>query len=193
MKILAFADPHFKESIPKKLIAKAKDVDLVLCAGDFTWFGANFDKIMKDFSKFKKPVGFVHGNHEEGQDFRKLPKHIKFLHKKGFVVGDYLFVGYGGGGFSERYPDLEEMIPKIKKRKGNKKVVLVTHAPVYGTTTDYLDHAGHVGSKSALKFIKEVKPMLVICGHIEENFGQIDHVGKTIVILPNDTGRIIEV
>ena len=193
MKILAFADPHYNERIPKKLIDKAKKVDVVICAGDFTNFGRNFDKIMRDFLKFKKPVGLVHGNHEEGEDFRKLPKQIKHLHKKGFVVGDYLFVGYGGGGFSERYPDLEKMIPKINKRKGNKKVIFVTHAPVYGTTTDYLEHAGHVGSKSALKFIKEVKPMLVICGHIEENFGQVDHVGKTIVILPNDTGRIIEV
>ncbi|MCD4759572.1 metallophosphoesterase [archaeon] len=192
MKILAFTDTHFKEGIPKKLIDKAKDVDVVVCAGDFTRFGRNIDKIMKDFLKFEKPVAFVHGNHEEGEDFKNY-KQIKYLHKKGFIAGDYLFVGYGGGGFSTRYPDLEEMIPRINKRKGNKKVIFVTHAPVYGTSTDYLEHAGHVGSKSALKFIKEVKPILVICGHIEENFGQIDHVGKTIIILPNDTGRIIEV
>ena len=35
--------------------------------------------------------------------------------------------------------------------------------------------------------------MLVICGHIEENFGQIDNIGKTIIINPGDKGQILEV
>lgn len=195
MKILAFTDPHFEDKVDQKLIDKAKEADVVVCAGDFTWFGRNIDKIMKDFVKFDKPFIFVHGNHEEGEDFKKFSKYknLKFIHKKGLVMGDYLFVGYGGGGFSQRYADLEKMIPKIKAKKGNKKVIFVTHAPVYGTSTDYLEWAGHTGSKSAVEFIKEIKPMLVICGHIEENFGQIDNIGKTVIILPNDTGRILEV
>ena len=195
MNILAFADTHFDEHVDQKLIDKAKEADVVVCAGDFSNFGRNIDLIIKDFLKFNKPVLIIHGNHEEGEDFSRFKKHknLKFIHKKGIVFGDYLFVGYGGGGFSEVYRDFEVMIPKIKERKKDKKVILVTHAPVYNTSTDYIDWAGHVGSKSSLKFIKEIKPMLVICGHIEENSGQIDNVEKTIVVNPGPEGRILEV
>lgn len=194
MNILAFTDPHFEERISPKLIAKAKDADIVVCAGDFTNFGRNFDRIIKDFDKFKKPTIVVPGNHEEGEDFKLITnKQVKFLHKKSIVIGDYLFFGYGYGGFMERYKDLENLIPKLKEKAKCKKVIFVTHPPVYGTTTDYVDWAGHVGNKSALKLIKEIKPMLVICGHIEENFGQIDNVGKTIIINPGDKGQILEV
>lgn len=195
MNIFAFTDTHFNEKVPKKLIDKAKDADVIVCAGDFTNFGRNMDKIIKQFLDFNKPFVFVHGNHEEGENFSKYKeyKNLKYIHKKGYVFGDYLFFGYGGGGFSERYHDLEEIIPKLKSKKGNKKIIFVTHAPVYGTSTDFLSWAGHVGSKSALKFVKELNPVLVLCGHIEENIGQIDNVGKTIIINPGDDGRLIEV
>lgn len=195
MDILAFTDPHFAETINSKLISKAKKADIVICAGDFTNFGKNFNKILKDFDKFKKPTLITPGNHEENEDFSVLKKNkkVKLLHKKSIVIDDYLFFGYGYGGFSEKYGDLEKLIPKLKKLAKGKKVIFVTHAPVYGTSTDYIDWAGHVGSKSALKLIKEIQPMLVICGHIEENFNQIDHVGKTIIINPGDKGTILEI
>ena len=195
MNILAFTDPHFYGAINSRLIAKAKKADIVVCAGDFTNFGKNFNKLIKDFNKFKKPTLIIPGNHEEGEDFSILKnnKKVKFLHKKSIVVGDYLFFGYGYGGFSERYKDLEKIIPSLKKRSKGKKVIFVTHAPIYGTKTDYIEWAGHVGSTSALKLIKEVKPMLVICGHIEENFNQIDSVGKTVIINPGDKGKILKV
>jgi len=195
MNILAFTDSHFDEHVDQKLIDKAKNADVVVCAGDFSNFGRNIDQIIKDFLKFEKPVLIIPGNHEEGEDFQRFNKHknLKFIHKKGIVFGDYLFVGYGGGGFSERYRGLEAMIPKIKLKKKDRKIILVTHAPVYGTSTDYIDWAGHVGSKSAVKFIKELKPMLVICGHIEENSGQIDNIGKTLIVNPGPDGKILEV
>nr|MBA4405456.1 hypothetical protein [Nanoarchaeum sp.] len=194
MNILAFTDTHFESHIPAKLIAKAKEADLVVCAGDFTNFGRNMKQIMKDFLKFNKPVILIPGNHEEGEDFKEYKQYenIKMIHKKGFVFKDFLFIGYGGGGFSERYDDLEAMIPKIKAKQTTKKIIFVTHAPVYGTSTDKLPGVGHVGSKSALKFVKEIKPMLVLCGHIEENFGQIDNVGKTIILNPGNEGQILE-
>ena len=194
MNILAFTDPHFDEKISSKLISRAKKADVVVCAGDFTNFGRNFDKIIKDFDKFEKPTIIVPGNHEEGEDFKLITnKQVKFLHKKSIVIGDYLFFGYGYGGFSEKYKDLEKLIPKLKEKAKGKKVIFVTHPPIYGTSTDFVDWAGHVGNKSALKLIKEIKPMLVICGHIEENSGQIDNVEKTIVVNPGPEGRILEV
>ncbi len=195
MKIFAFTDPHFDDEVPDSFIERAKDADLVVCAGDFTNFGRNINKIMRGFLKFKKPFVFIHGNHEEGEDFSKFKKYknLKYIHKKGFVFGDYLFIGFGGGGFSERYKELEDLVERVKKKKSKKTIIFVSHAPVYGTSTDLLNGLGHVGSKSALKFVKEIKPMLVICGHIEENFGQIDNIGKTLIINPGKEGRILEI
>jgi len=194
MKIFAFTDCHCEDRLDSKLIDNSKEAELIVCAGDFTTFGRNIDKIMKDFSKFNKPVLIIHGNHEEGEDFKKFNiSNVRYLHKKFYIKDNFVFFGYGGGGFSERYTDLEELIPKIKEKSKGKKLIVITHAPVYGTTTDFSDWAGHVGSKSALKLIKETKPALFICGHMEENSGQIDNVGKTIIINPGDEGKLIEI
>ena len=45
--------------------------------------------------------------------------------------------------------------------------------------------------ESILKAIKEVNPLLVVCGHIHESAGNIDRVGNTILINPGPVGRVI--
>ena len=41
------------------------------------------------------------------------------------------------------------------------------------------------------KFIEQFKPEVAICGHIHENSGKIDYIGKTKVINPGYKGKII--
>ncbi len=60
-----------------------------------------------------------------------------------------------------------------------KKIVFVTHPPVYHTRLDHLP-MGHRGNKSTRKFIEEAQPDLVLCGHFHENEKKQDKIKKTL-------------
>lgn len=86
----------------------------------------------------------------------------------------------------------EKKSEKDKKEKGEKhKIILVTHAPPYGTKLDFLND--YSGNKSIRDFVEKAKPIFVICGHFHEHRGEFDYIGKTEIINPGPYGRIISV
>jgi hypothetical protein len=193
MKILAFVDLHGSKSALKKIIKRGKDVDLIICAGDFTIFGEGQKYILSKLDKMGKPVLVINGNHEDDMDLKMSCKKFKncyFIHKRKFRKNGYLFLGWGGGGFSFKDKDFERHSKKFKSMiKKDDKVVLVTHAPPYKTKID--DIGGeHAGNKSFRKFIEQVKPVLAISGHLHECVGE-DNIGKTKVINPGYKGKIV--
>ncbi len=174
MKILAFTDIHGYDkaliSLKKKVIHSQPDI--ILCAGDFSLFGQEDDKILKKINSFRKKVFLVHGNHESLSRINTLCKKykfIEFIHKKIIDFNGFTFVGWGGGGFSHNDYSFETLVRKNKSKLRNKKIVLLTHAPPYNTIVDYLDHAKiHAGNKSFSKFIKEYNVVLSVSGHLHE-------------------------
>jgi len=78
---------------------------------------------------------------------------------------------------------------KIKKAK---KFILIIHQPPYKTKLDMVMDV-HCGNKSFTRFIKEKKPSLVICGHLHENEGKEDKIGKTRIVNPGPFGKILMV
>lgn len=50
---------------------------------------------------------------------------------------------------------------------------------------------GFFGNKSIRRFAEQNKVDLLICGHLHENFGKEDKIGKTKVINPGPFGRIL--
>lgn len=199
MKLLCFTDTHTSNKVLIEVEKKAKKEkpDFLVCTGDVTLFLRGLDEFFNRLSKLKIPMIFIHGNHELESEVRKIVRkydYVKFVHKNGYRFGDCLFVGYGGGGFSLVYPEFEHFIPKIKaKIRGEDKLVLLTHAPPYGTKLDFLEYFGHVGSKSARKAIRELKPRLVLCGHLHENFHKMHKIGTTLIVNPGPDGSIIEI
>lgn len=192
MKILLFVDIHGSYSTLKELKEKAKKADLVICAGDISIFEENMDKILSKINKFDKPVLMIHGNHEGEKELKKACSkfnNIKFIHNKTYTLGDIIFLGYGGGGFEKKDPKFEMAMKKFKDLK-DKKFVLITHAPPYRTKVDELID-GHAGNASIRKFIEQTKPLLEICGHLHENDGKSDFIGKTKVVNPGYKGKII--
>jgi len=196
MKILAFVDSHNRNNNNNKLIKKAKNADILVCAGDLTWFGKYLDKTLKTFAKTDKIVLMIHGNHEDPKQLEKLCKkykNIRFLHKKSFRMGNKVFFAYGGDGFAHQDKRFEAGVKQFKKtlKKGD-EVILITHGPPYKTKLDKL-HGDYVGNKSYNKAIKILKPVLYICGHIEENENKKQVIGKTLVINPAGEGKILKV
>lgn len=199
MKILAFVDMHGSLSALKKIKKKAKNADLIICAGDFTIFGQGANYFLEKLNKLNKPVLMIHGNHEEEDELEMLCKkfrNINFLHARGYKEGEYFFLGYGGGGFSMRdkaFEKLSKQFEKEVKKLGNPKTILVTHAPPHKTKIDLIMEEP-CGNKSIKNFIKKVHPIiLVISGHLHENAGKEDKVGNTRVINPGPYGKLITV
>lgn len=196
MKILAFVDTHGNLNLLDKAISKSKDIDLIICCGDLSNFGRNFKEGINKLKKLKKLVLIIHGNHETSELIDSVcdDKNIINLHKKSYELNDYLFFGFGGGGFHTLNKDFENVTKKFKSTiKKNSKIILITHGPPYGTKLDFIDDCGYVGCKSMRKFIEENNVLLNICGHIHENLGKIDHIKKTLIVNPGPSGRIIKV
>lgn len=195
MRILAYADLHGSKTGIKKLEAKSKFADIIISAGDDSIFEQNIKAILAKIDSFGKPVLMIHGNHESKimlKNLCKYYKNIEFIHEKLYRVDNYVFLGYGGGGFALEDPDFtkwaQSIIPKLKKED---KIILITHAPSYKTEVDLIWDE-HCGNKSIRKFIELVDVHLLVCGHLHENAGKEDKIKKTHVINPGPYGKIIE-
>jgi uncharacterized protein len=200
MKLLAFTDLHGDERIITGLIAKAKKAkpDLLVCAGDISEFGAKLEKILKKFESVGIPMILIPGNHEDPYNLKKISskfEYIIYLNEGSYELDNYVFFGYGDGVFNKEDKYFERLAKRFAKAVDkNKKFILLVHAPPYKTKLDLLPMIGHSGNKSIKKFIVAENPHLVICGHLHENFGKIDKVGKrSILVNPGPKGKIIEI
>lgn len=193
MKILAFVDLHGNKKAMRDIEKKAKSADVVVCAGDISIFENDLPDILRSLNKLNKTVIIIPGNHEDEKDLQMLSKrysHIKDVHNRAYRIENYLFLGYGGGGFSTVDRDFEKLGKKFMKVMKDRKVILVTHAPAYKTKLDDID-GNSCGNKSITNFIKKAKPELVISGHLHENAGKEDKIGKTRLVNPGPYGKII--
>ena len=198
MKLLAFTDIHGSIRAIKKVADKAKKEkpSLMVCAGDVSMFEHGLDYLMHKINESGIPTLIVHGNHETETRLKKacsLFKNTIYLHNNSFEKNGCLFIGYGGGGFSIVDKKFEKVMRKFNdKIKRAKKVILIVHQPPYKTKLDRVMEM-HCGNKSFSKFIKEKKPDLVICGHLHENEGKEDKIGKTRIVNPGPYGKILMV
>jgi len=203
MRIFAFTDLHSDIRIADKLLAKIKKEkpDVIVCAGDISDFGSGMRILLKKFNT-GIPFLIVPGNHETPEEIKvysKEFKSIKDIHLKSFVFGNYFFLGCGGGGFTEHHAEFEQSeekfasaLKKLKIQNHKYKIILVTHQPPYKTKLDKI-YGEYSGSKSIRKFIEKYNPALCISGHIHENEGKSDKIGKTSIINPGPQGKIIEI
>lgn len=194
MKILAFTDHHGSPDDMKKVTKKAEGADIIVCAGDFTIFEHEIEHVLEQMNQLPKKVIFIHGNHEAEETVEMLADHyenLEFIHQDHIEIDGVLFMGYGGGGFSERDADFEHFSKKLPKLMKGKKTVLMVHGPPHGNKLDLI--AGdHVGNKSFADFIKKHKPDVVVFGHLHEHFSKKDKHDKTLLINPGPEGEIIE-
>jgi Icc-related predicted phosphoesterase len=194
MMLLAFVDTHGDMHSLRKLKRKTAKADLILCAGDISIFENHLKILLHELNSFGKPVLIIPGNHEGEVKLRTECEHHKnlfYLHKEFYEKENIVFTGFGGGGFSLRDEKFEKFVEKIRQRRIGKHLVLLLHGPPYGNKTDLIMDE-HAGNKSYRDFIIREKPLLVVCGHLHENNGVKDKIGKTLVINPGPEGKLIE-
>ncbi len=195
MRVLAFVDIHGSLKALEALKRKAKQADILVCAGDMSIFEQNLDRLLSMINDFGKTVLMIPGNHETEKELKKacsMFKNIIYIHKGHYRLGDHIFLGYGGGGFALKDPEFEAQAKRFEKLIKGCKAVLVTHAPPHGTGLDMILKA-HYGNESIRRFIDKIKPVLVICGHLHENSGKSDRIGNTKIINPGPEGRLVDI
>ena len=198
MKLLAFTDLHCDseglESIKKKI--KENKIDFLICCGDASVWGNGLNEVAKEINKLNIITLIIPGNHETPEEVRKIcNKYKNFinLHEVLYEFNDYTFVGFGTGGFSYTEPRLEKLIIEVnKKLNKEKKLIFVTHAPIYNTKLDYL-YSSHRGCKSSRKFIEKFKPVITFCGHFHENENKKDKIKNSLIINPGHKGTLVEI
>jgi hypothetical protein len=196
MKILAIADIHGDTGLVKKIekLAKKEKVDIIILAGDQTWFGEPVEKIVSPIAK--KPTLMIHGNHESEElvkMWEQMYPNLKNIHKKHLEKNKIGFFGSGttDWGFKE---DAEQVFKELKqghdKIKHLNKKVMIQHCPPVGSMIELL---GFPGSYGVRKAIDKFHPDVLICGHIHEGGGIIEQIGKTKVMNVARTPIIFEI
>jgi hypothetical protein len=192
MRFLVFTDVHESEKAFERVKAKAAKADILLCCGDMTIFERQLETMMKKIASLGKETFIIHGNHESASRMRaecEKYKNLHFCHKRVFRRGDIAIIGYGGLGFSFQDKSAEQFFEKAKSHFG-KLNILLTHQPPYGTKVDSID-GQHAGNKSFRKYLSLFQ--FVFCGHLHENAGKHDVIGKTFMLNAGPEGRIVEV
>lgn len=202
MKILAFVDIHSDLNAVRNInnLAKKEKPDVLLCAGDVSFFGNGVSLIIKELD-IGIPLLIIPGNHETPAQIEEIEKKFPFvknIHLKTVKKDSVVFFGCGGSGVTPNNTPYEIAETSFKnilsifktEYKKDYKFIFVTHEPPFNTKLDLIGN--HAGSREIREFIKKYQPLYCICGHLHENEGKKDRIGKTMIINPG-AGKIIEV
>lgn len=197
MKILAISDTHGDSKLVKKIaqLATKEKVDIIIHAGDITWFGENEKNIIGPLTQNHNLL-MIHGNHDPEDLLKKLEETYnksKSIHKKSETINEIGFFGSGTtdwGLIEDSEIVFEELKTAHKKIKHLKHKIMVTHSPPTGSAIELL---GFPGSYGVRKAIKEFRPDILICGHIHEGGGLIEKIDGTKVINAAQTPIIFEI
>jgi len=196
MKFLTFVDLHDDKKYLRELVNRAKkdDIDFIICAGDISEFGRGLMPVLEKFDEIGKKFYLIPGNHETNEMLDKVLDNFKNIinfHQNFFEIEDYVFLGYGEGGFAMEDAEFRKFARDWYGKYNGKKIVLVLHGPPYGTKIDILNEK-HIGNKDYSKFIRRIKPKLVICGHLHETVNTIDEIEGVKIIHPGWEGMVVE-
>jgi hypothetical protein len=196
-KILAVGDIHGDTGLIKKLAEQAKKekVDLVILAGDMTFFEESTKNLIGPFIEAKKQVLIIPGNHESFAtvDFlAQMYPNTKNIHGYSFRRDNLGIFGAGGAlGFNISEKELFDLLKKGNKGvEDSEKKIMVTHMHPENTMAEF---SGFRGSEAIRKAAEQFKPDILISAHIHEAGGIEDKIGKTRVINVARKPKIFEI
>jgi uncharacterized protein len=194
MRVLAFSDVHRDLDQARRLAERAREVDVVVAAGDFASVHRGLEELIDVLVVIETPTVVVPGNNETDEALRAACsgwRAASVLHGEGTVIDGVAFFGLGGGvpvtpwswsfDFSE-----DEAAEKLAACPPGG--VLVVHSPPKG----YVDGDRHLGSEAILHAIEDKQPRLTVCGHIHESAGDEASVGNTRVLNAGPAGTVVD-
>lgn len=188
MKIVAFSDSHSKHN---ELIIP--ESDLLICAGDFTYFSKGGHQEIIDFLTWfnnqpSKHKVFIAGNHEilwelKEKEFKLLiPSGIHYLNDSGVEIEGIKIWGSPITPFFHGWAYNRTRGDQIKKHWDlipDDIDILITHGPAFGILDTVGDN--NVGCEELLKKIEEHPPKIHLFGHIHRHSKTIRNIQNTEV------------
>jgi len=196
MRLLLFSDIHSDLPALRKLMSTPADV--YIAAGDLV----NWNRGLADCGRIMQSHGdkvwVLPGNHESAAEIASFCAAFGFrnFHEQAWRAGPYWIAGLGysnptpfntPGEYSEK-----ELAERLRKFAGLAPLVLVCHAPPFGTDLDRVGPGRHGGSSAVKAFLKEHPPEYFFCGHIHECWGVEVRLGKTQAVNLGRKGYLLE-
>jgi Icc-related predicted phosphoesterase len=194
MKLLLFSDLHASAAAARRLVERARSVDVLVGAGDFGNMRHQVAVCIEVLRTIDKPVVLVAGNNESTEELRaacRTWKAAQLLHGSATTIGGIAFYGIGGGipvtPFGSWSYDFTEEQAAALLADCPPGCVLVSHSPPRGAV-DRSARGEHLGSTAVRDCILRQQPVLVVCGHIHDCAGEQELVGTSPVINAGPSG-----
>ncbi|MEM1873650.1 MAG: metallophosphoesterase [Acidilobaceae archaeon] len=197
-RVLAVSDIHGRLDVYKKIASAERDAEVIMIAGDVTPYGGgNARELLEAIAEEAEGrlVLAVPGNVDDPYDFDGVAGVVN-LHGRSAKLKDLTVVGVGGSPPTPFFTineipedEIETLLRNAIMAAGPiEKLVVLSHAPPYGTRVDVISSGDNVGSHAVRAVIEEFKPVLCICGHIHEARG-VDTLGSTVIVNPGPAAR----
>jgi len=196
VKLLIFSDIHNDWKALERLLSI--DADYYIAAGDQVTWGKGIERAGEILAQHGDKVYVLPGNHESAEMVAGMcARHrLHDLHERHIEVGKWQVAGLGyssptpfntPGEYSEA--QIEERLQRFADLT---PLVLVCHAPPYGTLLDRIKPGLHAGSRSVREFIEKYQPAHFFCGHIHEAEGVAIEMGRTRAKNVGKAGHLLE-
>lgn len=204
MKFLVISDLHAHNDVLDKMDAQFNEADGVLFAGDFAecFKPETGAEALKLLCKKHDAIFAVLGNCDNEDFLEDLEAQDVCVEKSLAFFDGLAFAGSGGGTVFTGKTEFErseddilsdfDIVKNSIEQSGDdslwQSLILISHNPPLAQKVDSFDGVNHAGSAKFAEFIKENKPLAVVCGHIHEGRG-IESIGETVVINPGSLGE----
>jgi Icc-related predicted phosphoesterase len=182
-KLLIFSDIHNDWKTLERILSV--EADYYISAGDQVTWGKGLDRAGQILKTRGEKVWVLPGNHESAAQIATLCDQygLNNFHQRHFTVGTHCIAGLGyssptpfdtPGEYSET-----QIAGHLAPFAPLHPLVLVCHAPPYGTALDRVRPGLHAGSTAVGDFIQRCQPAHFFCGHIHEAEGVSIEIGQT--------------
>jgi hypothetical protein len=196
VKLLLFSDIHNDWKTLERLLAI--EADYYIAAGDQVTWAKGIERCGQILKSRGDKVYVLPGNHESAEMVAGMcARHgLHDFHQRHFQAGRWNVAGLGYSNPTPFQTPGEYSEPQIAGRlqrfAGLAPLVLVCHAPPYGTALDQIRPGLHAGSQAVRDFIEEQQPAYFFCGHIHEAEGVTIRMGNTRAQNVGKAGHLLE-
>jgi uncharacterized protein len=182
-KLLIFSDIHNDWKTLERILSV--EADYYISAGDQATWGRGLDRAGQILKTRGEKVWVLPGNHESASQIAALCDQygLNHFHRHYFTVGAYHIAGLGYSSPTPFDTPGEYTEPQIatylEPFATLHPLVLICHAPPYGTALDQVKPGLHAGSTAVGDFIQRYQPAHFFCGHIHEAEGVSMQIGQT--------------
>lgn len=196
MRLQIFSDIHTDWKTLERLLRV--EADYYIAAGDQVTWAKGIERCGEILQTRAGKVYVLPGNHETADQVAGMCSRygLHDFHERHIEVGKWRVAGLGYSSPTPFDTPGEYTEPQIAERLHRfhdlTPLVLICHAPPYGTLLDRVRPGLHAGSTAVRDFIQERQPEYFFCGHIHEAEGVSIEIGKTRARNVGKAGYLLE-